>query len=155
MTPTQIALHEAHKARQLRFAIAADRQKWNEQARADAVITARLETIHHERRRLYETRKRYMDATPIVPRILAAVAAEFGLSVADLTGPLRKAVHCNARFVAVGLLVEMTRISLPAIGRHLGNRDHTTILHAREQAKKLFASEAFRNRVDQIKAGLQ
>ena len=33
--------------------------------------------------------------------------------------------------------------------------DHTTIIHAQKQAKKLFAAEAVRNRVDQIKAEVE
>lgn len=152
LTPSQTAFHEAHKARQRRFAVAADRYKWNSRAKSDNIVSIHALPKPPVRRQ-YETKGRSA-FTPLYQRILGAVAAEYGMSISELTGPLRKARHCQARFVAVGLLVEMTQMSTPAIGRRFGNRDHTTILHAREQAKKLFASEAFRNRVDQIKDGI-
>ena len=36
---------------------------------------------------------------------------------------------------------ELTSQSLPAIGRHFGGRDHTTVLHACRQAKIKLASD--------------
>ena len=105
-------------------------------------------------RREYETPKRVGHFSTITSRILNAVADEFGITVTDVTGSKRTDVNCMARFVAVGLMVEMTHLSFPAIGKRLGGRDHTTILHARNRAVELFANEAFRNRVDQIKSEL-
>lgn len=151
-------LHNAHKARQRRIAMAADRHKRNTAAKADAALFAKLNAVEEVAepvaRREYETPRRPSSDAFTGHRIIAAIAAEYNISIAELTGRRVKAHYCQARFVVVGILLEMTNMSLPAIGRRLGNRDHTTIIHARKRAQKLFASEAFRNRVDQIKAGL-
>ena len=91
---------------------------------------------------------------PICPtttqRIIYSVAYEFGISVDDLAGTVRSARFTIPRFVVAGLLGEVG-MSNRAIGRRLGNRDQTTILHARRRFAELAASEAFRNRLDQIK----
>jgi Bacterial dnaA protein helix-turn-helix len=89
---------------------------------------------------------------PIWHRVLNVVSSECGVSVAAILGRRRIGKIVFARHVVVGLLCELTDYSLPKIGRRLGNRDHTTILNNRNRARELFASEAFRNRVDQLKA---
>ncbi len=151
MTPLQAELHQAHKARLARMAAAAERHAWNTKARPEAV---NVEVILPKMaiRRAYETKKRLPNYMPLATRVLKTVADEFGITVDDLTGPTRTDRYCVARFVAVGILIETTQMSLPAIGRRLGGRDHTTILHARRKANALFSTEAFRNRIDQIKA---
>jgi hypothetical protein len=154
MTPTQLALHQAHKARQMNFAIAAQRHLEQSRPKPATMPLRRYvePTELISRRRTYETRKRTPDYMSISATILKMVAREFDMPVEDLTGPKRTKQYCIARFVAVGIMTEMTKISLPAMGRRLGGRDHTTIIHAQKQAAKLFSSEAFRNRVDQLKA---
>lgn len=153
MTPLQTALHQAHLARQARMAAAAERHAWNSRARLErASAPADIAPIKLPVRRVYETKKRLPNYMPLATRVLKTVAAEFGMTVEELIGQRRTNRYCIARFVVVGILTEMTQMSLPAMGRRLGNRDHTTILHAQRQAKKLFSTEAFRNRVDQIKS---
>lgn len=151
MTPLQAELHQAHKARQARMAAAAERHAWNAKARfvqaTPVAVPAKLPI-----RRVYETKKRLPNYMPLATRVLKSVSEEFGMTVEELIGQRRTNRYCIARFVVVGILSEMTQMSLPAMGRRLGGRDHTTILHAQRQAKKLFATEAFRNRVDQIKS---
>lgn len=153
MTPLQAEFHRAHLARQARMAAAADRYAWNARARLEQTtpmtVPAKLPI-----RRVYETKKRLPNYMPFATRVLKTIADEFGMTLEELTGAKRTKQKCLARFVVVGILTEMTQMSLPAMGRRLGGRDHTTILHAQRQAKKLFSEEAFRNRVDQIKAEL-
>lgn len=147
LTPSQLAAHHARKARLERFAHAATVY---EQSKFVQRATMTFPVIRV--RREYESRKRPAVYQPMHQRIVEIVAFEFGIAPKQLTGVLRTQPYTTARFVAVGLFVEMTQMSLPAIGRRLGNRDHTTILHARERAKQLFADEAFRNRIEQMKA---
>lgn len=154
MTPTQHALHQAHKARQMNFAVAA--QRHIEKSRPLAPTRRIVEpSALISVRRLYETKARLPDYVPIAMRVLKVVAREFDISVEDLIGPKRTQKYCVPRFVAVGVLTEITKMSLPAMGRRLGGRDHTTIIHAQKRAEKLFATEAFRNRVDQIKSEVE
>lgn len=64
-----------------------------------------------------------------IDRIVAAVAAEFGISRADLLGDCRRREFVRPRFAAIHLIREITGKSLPEIGAAF-RRDHTSILHA-------------------------
>lgn len=60
--------------------------------------------------------------------ILSGVAAASGETIDDLRGPCRARVLSRARQVAY-LLGHEQRYSLARIGRAVGGRDHTTVLH--------------------------
>lgn len=62
-------------------------------------------------------------------RIIRQVAEEFGLTVDELKSPERTRRVAYPRFKAMYRLKTETELSLPAIGRRLGGRDHTTVLH--------------------------
>jgi chromosomal replication initiator protein len=64
-----------------------------------------------------------------VERIVARVAAAFGVSAKELFGPSRRRTVLLARQVAMALAREVDGLSLPRIGAAFG-RDHTTVLHA-------------------------
>lgn len=69
-------------------------------------------------------------------RIIKGTAAAFKMSVADLLGKDRHKRFVVARAVAIRLLREQTwsdgtlRFSYPQIGRMMGGRDHSTVIHA-------------------------
>ena len=63
-------------------------------------------------------------------RILGAVCDRFALSVTALRSRSRTASVVTARQVAAYLLREMGRLSFPEIGAALGNRSHSTMIHA-------------------------
>lgn len=68
-----------------------------------------------------------------VPRIIEiqkAVAERFGTRLVDMTSHRRAQSVCRPRQVAMYVARVLTPLSLPQIGRHFGNRDHTTVLHA-------------------------
>jgi len=67
--------------------------------------------------------------------IIAMVARKAGIAVNELKSARRHADLVLARRVAVVLLCRFTRLSLPQMGRALGGRDHTTIMHARDMAR--------------------
>lgn len=153
-TPALLKQAAERRERLRRFSEAAARQQQQKLAPSQMlavmapVIAADPAPI---KRRQYETAHAPTNS-PISIRIINAVAAEFGMTRTELCSQLRDEAHCMARFFAIGLLIEMTQLSFPAIGRRLGGRDHTTVLHGSKRAKQLFASEAVRNRLDQIKA---
>ena len=66
--------------------------------------------------------------------IIRAVAHIAGRRVSDLTGPGRAQVYFYPRIVAI-LALYSAGFSSPQIGRLLGGRHHTTILHAMKRAK--------------------
>jgi chromosomal replication initiator protein len=86
-----------------------------------------------------------------VGEIQAATCAHFGLSPEELLSSGRTARIAWPRQVAMYLARELTGESLPAIGRHFGGRDHTTILHAWRRASARIASdEAAREAVEKL-----
>ncbi|HJG57469.1 MAG TPA: chromosomal replication initiator protein DnaA [Corynebacterium xerosis] len=73
----------------------------------------------------------------ITPDIIISATAEFyGLTVADLTGPGKTRPVSHARQVAMYLTRSLIDISLPAIGKVFGNRDHSTVLYAHRKIQK-------------------
>lgn len=152
------AQREAKKARLKRFAEAASRYQAKGQTLADIRQSAILERYIESQPRLrrdYETANRPSPYMPIARRILLAVGREFDMPVERITAKSNEAKYCLPRFVAIGLMLETTRLSLPAIGTWLGGRDHSTIISGRRRIYGLLESEAFRNRFDQIKAAVQ
>lgn len=65
-----------------------------------------------------------------VDRIVARVAAAFGVKPKDVLGPSRVRAVLVPRQVAMYLAREAAKLSLVQIGRGFGGRDHTTVLHA-------------------------
>ena len=143
--------HADHKARLARFAQAAARHRLPPAVTPVEQPTARKEEYATTRRQ-YETAARIPAYMPIAQRILRAIANEFEMTVAEMLGPSRDLKFTTPRNFAVGMMLEITNMSLPAIGRRMGGRDHTTIINSRSRFQELVASEAVRNRFDQIKA---
>ena len=75
-------------------------------------------------------------ATP-ARAILNEVAAKYELSVADIRGACRKNKFVRARQEAAYRLSVELKFSLSQVGRVIGNKDHTTALHAIRQHKKI------------------
>jgi chromosomal replication initiator protein len=69
------------------------------------------------------------DRPPKPREILTAVGTHFEVSPDDLVGKRRDARTAGARQVAMYLLRNDGRETFPEIGRLLGGRDHSTILH--------------------------
>jgi chromosomal replication initiator protein len=69
--------------------------------------------------------------------IMASTAAYFGASMEDLCGTSRTRNLVTARQIAMYLCRELTDLSLPKIGAHFGNRDHTTVMHADRKIRAL------------------
>ena len=62
--------------------------------------------------------------------VLKQVAAFYGLRVDAITGHGRARDVTRARHIAIYLIRKMTGDSTIQIGRYLGGRDHSTVLHA-------------------------
>lgn len=79
------------------------------------------------------------------PLIVCSVVARFyGLTLAELRGKRRKKEMVIARWVVMYILSRRLGLSLPSVGRHLGNKDHTTCIHGlRQMEKKMDADSVF------------
>jgi chromosomal replication initiator protein len=95
-------------------------------------------------------------STPITPeRVIEIVANSFQLTPADLKGRKRDRLTAQARQVAMYLLKEATNCSLSQIGLELGNRDHSTVVHAsRKIAVDIDNDPYLRRKVLDIEQGL-
>jgi len=82
-------------------------------------------------------------------------AAAFEVSYDDLCSSKRSRGVVYARQVAMYLSRELTNLSLPAIAKQFGGRDHTTVLHAhRKIQKSMLENTATRSIVSTISSNL-
>jgi chromosomal replication initiator protein len=77
-----------------------------------------------------------------ISEIQDAACEHFGISREELLSSTRTSRIAWPRQVAMYLARELTGESLPAIGRHFGGRDHTTVLHAHRRTAARIASDA-------------
>jgi chromosomal replication initiator protein len=73
--------------------------------------------------------------------IVRVVAEHFGLRPEDLVGCGRRKEVVLPRQMAMFLVRELTRASLPEIGQLFGGRDHTTVLYAIQKVQELSESD--------------
>lgn len=67
----------------------------------------------------------------ITPKqIIHTVAGYFDVNIEDIMGDCRKKNLALPRQIIMFLMREETKTSYPAIGQEIGNRDHTTAMHA-------------------------
>lgn len=86
---------------------------------------------------------------PATTSILAATARHFDIPQKDLLGKRRDARTAGARQVAMYLMRNDGQETLPEIGRILGGRDHTTVLHGCNKIDRRLKLE------DQLKADIE
>jgi chromosomal replication initiator protein len=82
----------------------------------------------------------------VTPEVSVSVIMEvignfYGFTIEELTGTSRNQQLVTARQMAMALCNELTSLSLPKIGKAFGNRDHTTVMHARDKIKNLISNE--------------
>jgi chromosomal replication initiator protein len=77
-----------------------------------------------------------------IENIQKTVAEYFKLRTSDMISAKRSRSIARPRQIAMALAKELTKHSLPEIGRAFGGRDHTTVLHATRTIKNLRDSDA-------------
>ena len=84
--------------------------------------------------------------------IISVVAEHFNVSSADLSGNKRNSKIVVPRQIAMYLCRDLIDTSLKTIGKSLGNRDHTTVMHGIEKVEKeMESNDNLRNTVDILK----
>jgi chromosomal replication initiator protein len=90
-----------------------------------------------------------------LPEIIEATAREFAVDGEQLLARTRRPPVAQARQVAMFLARELTDQSLPEIGRGIGGRNHTTVLHAvNSVSASLRTDPAVRAAVDSLRREL-
>lgn len=76
-----------------------------------------------------------MSAT--VEQIKEAVCRYYELPAIEMVSHRRARRVARPRQIAMALAAELTPLSLPAVGKKFGGRDHTTVMHAIKQVRRL------------------
>lgn len=78
---------------------------------------------------------------PTISQIQELVCARFGIRMLDMESRRRARRVARPRQIAMFLAYDLTVASLPMVGRHFGDRDHTTVLHAVKTVEQLMAQD--------------
>jgi len=97
-----------------------------------------LETAHEV---LHDVLKAF-DRRVTIQEIQKRVAEHWSIRVAEMSSARRSRNVARPRQVAMYLAKQLTSKSLPDIGRHFGDRDHTTVMHAVSRVTALIATDA-------------
>ena len=84
--------------------------------------------------------------------IISVVAEHYGVTPADLSGNKRNSKIVMPRQVSMYLCREIISTPLKNIGKALGNRDHTTVMHGIEKIEnELQTNDNLKNTIDILK----
>ena len=84
------------------------------------------------------------DSQPVpvtIERILSEVGRTYGVTPVDIRSTKRNSSISTARQISAYVVKEITQISLAAIGKDFGNRDHSTIVYAVQQVERNMAKD--------------
>lgn len=89
----------------------------------------------------------------ITPELIINIVADhFGISTVDIASQKRNKDIVFPRQVAMFLCRDMTATPLQTIGKYLGNRDHTTIIHGCEKIDaEILKNDGLKNTIDILK----
>jgi chromosomal replication initiator protein len=97
-----------------------------------------METAHEV---LHDVLKAF-DRKVSIQEIQKKVADHYNIRVAEMSSARRARNIARPRQVAMYLAKQLTSKSLPDIGRHFGDRDHTTVMHAVSRVTELMGQDA-------------
>jgi chromosomal replication initiator protein len=97
-----------------------------------------METAHEV---LHDVLKAY-DRKVTIQEIQKRVSDHYNIRVAEMSSARRARNIARPRQVAMYLAKQLTSKSLPDIGRHFGDRDHTTVMHAVSRVTELMSQDA-------------
>lgn len=84
--------------------------------------------------------------------IISMVAEHFSITEDDIRGTKRNSKIVRPRQIAMYLCRDMTGVPLAAIGKIMGNKDHTTVMHGFEKIEKeMKTSESLKNTIEILK----
>ena len=112
-------------------------------------------TLEFARETLEETLPTKQPAVVTADKILAAVADRYAITPDDLASKKRNREFILPRQIAMLLMRDMLSMSTTAIGRELGDRDHTTVMHGCEKiANSMKDDPTFKRNVDELRESI-
>lgn len=83
--------------------------------------------------------------------IIDTVAKFYGINSQNILEEKRKQKYVFPRMITAFLMREKLKMSFPAIGKKLGRRDHTTVIHAYKKISKIYKNnEKIKNEIENI-----
>lgn len=113
------------------------------------IVTGKADVLAAQREAIKAAKEAAaLGATPTRPKvfiadIVTAAARVFGLSRSDITGQRRLRAIMPARIATYYLARELTDTALNGIGRAIGGRDHSTVLHGCRMAEAMMAADSY------------
>ena len=108
---------------------------------AFAGLTNRPITLELAQSQLQDLLDTTGERPPTGEEIIAVTAIAYGYTPGDLQGASRRQRLVEARHVAMFLCRRLTDLSLPKIGKLIGGRDHTTVMHGIRKTKQRISSD--------------
>lgn len=88
--------------------------------------------------------------------IMTAVCEKYHMKARDITGKSRKKELVGVRQLIMFLAHKYTSMSVSQIGRSMGGRDHSTVLHSCDMTERRLASDkAYRLEIEKFEASLK
>ena len=113
------------------------------------IVTGKAELLAAKREAINAAREaEALGAAPtrrkvFIADIVTAAARVFGLNRRDITGQRRQRAIMPARLATYYLARELTDMATPGIGRAIGGRDHSTVLHGCRMAEAMMAADSY------------
>jgi chromosomal replication initiator protein len=108
---------------------------------AHANLFDRQMTMETAQEVLHDVLKSF-DRRVTIQEIQKRVAEHWNIRVSEMSSARRSRNIARPRQVAMYLAKQLTSKSLPDIGRHFGDRDHTTVMHAVSRVTALMGTDA-------------
>lgn len=89
----------------------------------------------------------------VTPKLIVDIVAEhFGITPEDILSKRRNSEFVQPRQICMYLCRHLTEESLQSIGKSLGKKDHTTVIHGIEKiTEEIVYNEELKNKIDIIK----
>lgn len=112
-----------------------------------------IELIKHELKHLFETQQ---SREVSIDEIITKVASRYNVSSESIKSKSRHASIIQPRFVSMYLSTKLTQMTTIQIGKEFGNRDHSTVINARNNIESLIKEdENLKDIVDDIISDLK
>ncbi len=122
---------------------------------AHANLFNRQITLETAQEVLHDVLRAY-DRRVTIQEIQKKVSEHWNIRVTEMSSARRSRNIARPRQVAMYLAKQLTSKSLPDIGRHFGDRDHTTVMHAVSRVTALMSSDpAFAEDVELLRRMLE
>ncbi len=108
---------------------------------AHANLFDRQMTMETAQEVLHDVLKAF-DRRVTIQEIQKRVSEHWNIRVSEMSSARRSRNIARPRQVAMYLAKQLTSKSLPDIGRHFGDRDHTTVMHAVARVTELMGTDA-------------